>query len=312
MAEKKKATKGGALKTNPSNAAPSNDATKGLKRLSPGVYRNPQGQLTNSSGKRIDRRGRPVKTEEPNKAPKGPAAPAPTDAQRFANLTPEQQGNEMADISGQFGKTILGRAGQFDPNNPWANVQQQGFTDQMNAARQSVMGEFERTMAPEFQRQDAEFQQRMAEQGIDPNSGAYQAQFRAIKESQNNARNQAQAQAFQLGSQYQQQGYEQFMGGQKLPFEQYAATSDMWKIPYATQMDALQAEKNRQAQLAAARSGGGATVRAAQIQADAARDTAAMQNINQYNQPQRQNPLSTAAQSAGNAFAITAANQLYK
>jgi hypothetical protein len=300
MAADKKSNKGGALKTNPSNAAPSNDAAKGLKRLSPGVYRNPQGQLTNSRGQRIDSRRRSVKTEEPNK---GSKAPKP-----FAKQTPEQQGNQMGDVSGQFGMDILGRAAQFDPNNPWANAQQQGFTDQLEAARQSVMGEFERTMAPEFQRQDAEFQQRMAEQGIDPNSGAYQAQFRAIKESQNNARNQAQSQAFQLGSQYQQQGYEQFIGGQKLPFEQYAATEKMWTLPYSAQMEAQQAEKNRQAQLAAARSGSGASVRAAQIQADAMRDTAAMQNMNQYNQPKKPNFGSSLAQGLGTGAGAAGTN----
>lgn len=218
----------------------------------------------------------------------------------------------MGDVSGKFGMDILGRAGQFDPNNPWANVQQQGFTDQMNAARQSVMGEFERTMAPEFQRQDAEFEQRMADQGIDPNSGAYQAQFRAIKESQNNARNQAQSQAFQLGSQYQQQGYDQFMGGQKLPFEQYAATSDMWKVPYATQMDALQAEKNRQAQERMAKTSGSSAIGAAQIQANAARDVAAMQGMNQYNQSQRPNAGSSFAQGLGTGFGAGATNQLLK
>lgn len=311
MAEKK-TNKGGALKTNPSATTSTNKVADGLKRLSAGVYRNAQGQLVNSAGKRIDSRGRSVKIGEQNKAPKGPAAPAPTqtDAQRFAGLTPEQQANEMGDVSGQFGKDILGRASQFDPNNPWANVQQQGFTDQMNAARQSVMGEFERTMAPEFQRQDAEFQQRMAEQGIDPNSGKYQAEFRAMKESQNNARNQAQSQAFQLGSQYQQQGYEQFMGGQKLPFEQYAATSDMWKIPYAAQMEAIQAEKNRQAQERMAKTSGGSAIGAAQIQAQAARDVAAMQNMNQYNQPQRQNPWSAAAQGLGTGFGAGAAKQI--
>ena len=280
-----------------------------MKRVSAGVYRNAQGQLTNSSGKRIDSQGRILKGT--GSTPAGNTQAAPKTEKDFSQLTPEQQGNRMGDVSGRFGMDIIGRAGQFDPNNPWANVQQQGFTDQMNAARQSVMGEFERTMAPEFQRQDAEFQQRMAEQGIDPNSGKYQAEFRAIKESQNNARNQAQSQAFQLGSQYQQQGYEQFMGGQKLPFEQYAATSDMWKLPYASQMEAIQAEKNRQAQLAAARSGSGASIRAAQIQADAARDVAAQQNINQYNQPQRQNPLSAAAQGLGTGFGAGAARQIF-
>jgi len=314
MVAKKTANKGGALKTNPSATTSTNNPANGLKRVSPGVYRNSQGQLTNSSGRRIDSQGRPIKGTGSNKNPKAPAGPAtpPTDAQRFAGLTPEQQGNEMGDVSGNFGINILNRAGQFDPNNPWANIQQQGFTDQMSAARQSVMDEFNRTMEPEFQRQNEEFQQRMADQGIDPNSGAYQGQARAIAESQNNARNQARAQAFQLGSQYQQQGYDQFMGGQKLPFEQYAATSDMWKVPYATQMDALQAEKNRQAQIQQQKISSGATIGAANINAKAQLDAQAMQNMNQYNQPQKQNPWSAAAQGVGTGVGIGATNQLLK
>jgi hypothetical protein len=310
MAAKKTANKGGALKTNPSATTSTNKPADGLKRLSAGVYRNSQGQLTNSSGKRIDSQGRILKGT--GSQPSGNTPAGPKAQKDFSQLTPEQQGNQMGDVSGKFGMDILGRAGQFDPNNPWANVQQQGFTDQMNAARQSVMGEFERTMAPEFQRQDAEFEQRMADQGIDPNSGAYQAQFRAIKESQNNARNQAQSQAFQLGSQYQQQGYDQFMGGQKLPFEQYAATSDMWKVPYATQMDALQAEKNRQAQERMAKTSGSSAIGAAQIQANAARDVAAMQGMNQYNQSQRPNAGSSFAQGLGTGFGAGATNQLLK
>jgi hypothetical protein len=303
MAEKK-TNKGGALKTNPSNAAPSNKATTGLTRLSPGVYRNSQGQLTNSSGKRIDNRGRPVKTTEPNKAPKGPTP--------FAQQTSEQQGNQMADVSGQFGMDILGQASQFNPNNPWANVQQQGFTDQMSAARQSVMGEFERTMAPEFQRQDAEFQQRMAEQGIDPNSGAYQAQFRAIKEAQNNARNQAQSQAFQLGSQYQQQGYEQFIGGQKLPFEQYAATSDMWKLPYATAAEMQKAEADRKAAIEQSRIGAGAQIGSANINARTQQDIAAMQQAQGWNKPQKPSIGSGVAQGLGTGAGAAATNWALK
>ena len=310
MVAKKTANKGGALKTNPSATTSTNNPANGLKRLSPGVYRNSQGQLTNSSGRRIDSRGRPIKGTEPNKNPKAPSGPTipPTDAQRFANLTPEQQGNEMGDVSGNFGMNILRRAGQFDPNNPWANVQQQGFTDQMNEARKSVFDEFNRTMEPEFQRQNEEFQQRMADQGIDPNSGAYQGQARALAESQNNARNQARAQAFQLGSQYQQQGYEQFMGGQKLPFEQYAATEKMWTLPYATSAEAAQAERNRQAQLQQARIGAGASVAGARIGAESAQNIAAMQGMQGYQTQQQPSFGSSFGQELGQALPFAAIN----
>jgi hypothetical protein len=38
-----------------------------LKRISPGVYRNPKGELVNSSGRRINRSGQPVDKKEEDK-----------------------------------------------------------------------------------------------------------------------------------------------------------------------------------------------------------------------------------------------------
>ena len=297
-----------ALSKSPSNKPAASKPAAGLTRLSPGIYRNAQGQLTNVSGKRIDSRGRPVKTTTPGAAKPGTPKAPPTDEQRFANLSPEKQGNEMADVSGQFGKDIIEQASQFDPNNPWANVQQQGFSDQMEAARQNTMGQFERSMGPEFQRQDAEFNQRMAEQGIDPNSGAYQGQYKAMKDAQNNARLNAQSQAFQIGSQYQQQGYEQFMGGQKLPFDQYAATEKMWTLPYVTSAEATQAEKTRQAELQRARIGAGASVAGARISAESNQNIAAMQGMQGYQTQQQPSFGSSLAQGIGQVLPIVAMN----
>jgi hypothetical protein len=181
----------------------------------------------------------------------------------------------------------------FNPNQPFVGYEQP-FSQEMQRARDSVMGEFERTMAPEFQRQDMQFQQRMMEQGIDPNSENYQAQFRALKEAQGGARQAAMSNAFQLGAGYQQQGFEQGRAAAMLPFQQYSATENLWALPYRTEAEARQAELNRQAQITAARMGGGSNVTAAQIQANAARDVAVLELAQGYNQPRQPNPWNAA------------------
>ena len=150
----------------------------------------------------------------------------------------------------------------------------------------------------------------MAEQGIDPNSGAYQGQYKAMKDAQNNARLNAQSQAFQIGSQYQQQGYEQFMGGQKLKPDIYAATSDMWKLPYATSAEAIQAEKTRKAQLEASRIGAGASVASARIGAESAQNIAAMQGMQNYQTQQQPSFGSSLTQGIGQVLPIVAANYI--
>ena len=129
-----------------------------------------------------------------------------------------------------------------------------------------------------------------------------------MKDAQTNARLNAQSQAFQLGSQYQQQGYEQFMGGQKLPFEQYAATEKMWTLPYTASVEATQAEKTRQAQLQQARIGAGASVAGARIGAESAQNIAAMQGMQNYQTQQQPSFGSSLAQGFGQALPWVAMN----
>ena len=263
-----------------------------LKRVSPGIYRNAQGQLTNAKGQRIDRRGRPVnvdKTKGPAKPQGLPNAPAGSVEEQFRNLSPEQQNKELYADAGSFYNQMMGNAMKFDPNNPTVGYEQ-GFNTQMEQARQNVMDQFERTMQPQFQKEQMDFQQRMAEQGIDPNSGAYQSQYKAMMDAQNAQRLNAQSQAFQLGAGYQQQGFEQAITGQTTPFQMWQAASDPWKLQYAAGQEARQAELNRQAQLQAQRISAGAGVRSAQISADASRYAADLNALNQGYGQQQQKP----------------------
>jgi len=306
-----KPAKGGALSTSPSAAtnkpAAEKPSTEGLKRVSPGMYRNSQGQLTNSKGVRIDSRGRPLKNVTPPKqtAPKPvgtPTAPTGSVEEQFRNLTPEQQVAEMGTDYGAYLNEAFAReqarlaAGQPD------------FSSQLESARQNVMGQFERTMGPEFERQQMQLRQRMAEQGIDPNSGAYQAQMKMLNDAQNSARQNAMTEAFTQGAGYQQQGFTQDVTGRMLPFQIAQAGSRPWELGFAARTEAQQKELDRKAQLEAARSGGGASVRSAQIQADAMRDVAAMERMNQYNQQPKPNIGSSLAQGLGSGSGAAAVN----
>lgn len=235
-----------------------------------------------------------------------PAAPAGSPEETFRSMSPAQQEREMYSDAGAFYNNIMNNAMKFDPNNPGAGYQQ-GFTNQLESARQNVMDQFERTMGPQFQREQADFQQRMAEQGIDPNSGAYQAQYKAMMDSQNAQRMNAQSEAFKLGAGYQQQGFEQAITGQKLPFEQWTAAQDPWRLQYGARMEAIQKEKDRQAALQQSRMSAGASVRGAQISADAAKYQANLNAINQgYGQQQPQENWQNALIAGGVAGATNA------
>lgn len=320
---KNKNTGKGALAKDPSsskktdttrNAAPtSTTPTKPkLTRLSPGVYRNEQGELTNSKGQRTDSRGRvmknppPAKEKAPKPTPPTKQRPPQTEEDKFRNMDIPKQDREVYEDAGSFYNQMVGNAMKFDPNNPGAGYQQ-AFTDQLNQARESVMGQFERSMAPQFEREQREFEQRMAERGIDPNSGAYQAQYKAMMDSQNNQRLNAQAQAFQLGGQYQQQGFEQATTGQMMPFQQWQAMQDPWKLQYAARQEAEQKERDRQAALQQARIGAGATTRSAQIAADASLNRANLDAINAgypQNKPNIGNDIIRGVVAGGTAAAL--------
>lgn len=252
---------------------------KNYTRVSPGVYRDASGKLIQrNAGGANNNSG---KNKRKDRTPGLPGAKAGSDEAKFRNLPKDKQIDELRSDQGAFTNNMFANAMQFDPNRPFQGYEQP-FSQEMARARESVMGEFNRTMQPEFQRQDAEFNQRMLEQGIDPNSAAYQNQYKAMKEAQNQAQQSAMSNAFQLGSSYQQQGFNQGLQANMLPFQQYQATENLWAIPYRTEEEARQAEANRQAQIQAARLGGGSNVTAAQIQANAQRDIAAMQQAQNW------------------------------
>ena len=316
----KPATKGGALSKNPSTPrndpkaerAKNNDAYSASVRNLPNLLvGSPEYDAAinniNKLGKRLGYKPERINNSINKWQQKGtPGAPPGSPEAAFRNMSPDQQVAEMGEDYGAY------------LNQAWAQEQarlgqpQPDFSNQLESARQNVMGQFERTMGPEFQRQQMELRQRMAEQGIDPNSGAYQAQMKMLNDSQNSARQNAMSQAFTQGAEYQQQGFTQDVTGRTLPFQIAQLGSEPWKLGFAARTEAQQKALDRQAQERVARAGGGAAIRAAQIQADAARDTAAMQAMNGYNQQPKPNPWSGFATGFGTGAGAAATNSLLK
>lgn len=208
----------------------------------------------------------------------------------YGRMSPDQQNNAMATRAGQQYNQMMSQYQGYDVNKGFSGYEQ-AFTDQLNQARDTVMNQFEARAKPEFDRQDTQFAQQMAEQGIDPNSGAYQAQYRALKQSQNDARQAAQSEAFKLGSQYQQQGFEQGKEAYMTPATIWQATQTPWEMQQKIALE-RQAQQNA---LAQSRMQTGATIASARIGAEAERDVNAMRYLGDYTNQKPVNPLAAGA-----------------
>lgn len=186
-----------------------------LKKYPPGHPRRAIGErLINQAGPRTG-------IADWNKALKTPArkgAKPPSAEKKFADMTPEKQRDVLTDETGFMARENINRAQAFDPNKPFQGYEM-GFGQARDKAYSDVMNQFERSMQPEFERQQKEFQQRMYEQGIDPQSGAYQAQAKALNDAQNNARLNAQSQASQQAYEVQQQAFNQGQASANMPWQ---------------------------------------------------------------------------------------------
>jgi len=181
----------------------------------------------------------------------------------FRTLSPEQQAEQMAGTSGSVYEQMAGYAQQFDP----ATMQSQYdpiYSQEMERARQNVMGQFERQMAPEFQRQQEQFQQMAAERGLDPNSVAYKTQLQQLNERQDAARQQAMSSAETAAQGVQQSMFSQAGQMAMMPGQIASQFQDPYKLNFAQMLEqqkmafeARQAELERQNRLQIARTQGG-------------------------------------------------------
>jgi hypothetical protein len=184
--------------------------------------------------------------------------------------TPEQRAQALEMQAGQFYNRMMKGTEGFDPNRPFAGYEM-GFGEARDKAYGDVMAQFNRSMEPEFQRQNAEFQQRMADQGLDPNSGAYQAQFKALADAQNNARLNAQSQAAQQAYQVQEQAFGQGQAAAMTPFQQWQASNQPFLLPMQQRGDMSLAQMQERARMQQIQAQNAAGIQQANIAAGTSR-----------------------------------------
>lgn len=149
-------------------------------------------------------------------------------------------GGEVSIPSGEVGQpanfeSVTGQSNEA-LSNTFEQIQNQGmfnpgdYTAMRERAEQSVMNSFNNRMNPQFQQQQDQFRQQMAEQGISEGSEGYNRQYQQLQQSQNDARQQAMGQAFQLGQGEQQQGWNQAFQGYQLPLAQLNAMSPYYNV----------------------------------------------------------------------------------
>ncbi len=146
--------------------------------------------------------------------------PQPVTTQPVAPQPSEMdQSNQMSNdaLQGLFGR-IQGQ-GDFNPGD---------FMQARERASGAVMDSFNRRMNPQFQQEEQQFRQQMAEQGIPENSELYNRQFQQLKDTQNSARLNAQNQAFLTGQSEQAMGYEQAANTYNMPYAQLGALAPFY------------------------------------------------------------------------------------
>lgn len=131
----------------------------------------------------------------------------------------------------------IAQQGQFTPGDYEAMRQK---------AADSVYGSFEKRNEPLFKQQQEQLQTEMMNRGISQDNPMFAERMRQLQESQNDARLQAQNQAFLTGQGEQAQGFSQGLQTWQQP---YAALGQVSQLPMAQQGFQWQmgeAEKNRE------------------------------------------------------------------
>jgi hypothetical protein len=136
--------------------------------------------------------------------------------------TPESVTEQGFMGAGEAYGDVLQRFQGFDPY----QMQQQyepGFQQEMDRARQNVLGQFERRNQRQFEQQRTSLQQQIAERGLDPASPAAQELMRQQNEREDMARQEAMSAAEQAAYSVQQQGFGQAGQLAMMPYEQWQA-----------------------------------------------------------------------------------------
>jgi len=213
------------------------DAAAGLTRLSPGVYRNKEGQLTNYQGKVVNTGGGRQTAEQK--------------AAKAANKQTAGMGQQARDLYGQ----MAGYAQQFDPNTYVSEYNPQ-FTQSMDNAYNAIMNQFELRNQKAFEQQKEALDQEAANKGWSPGGELYQRRFHELMNTQNQARQEAQNAAMTGAQSVQQQQYQQATGTALLPGQIFGQYDLPLKQQYEKERMALE-NKYRMQQIKAQGAGGG-------------------------------------------------------
>lgn len=168
-----------------------------------------------------------------NTAPSNPALPQ--NPVQIPSPDVQQGWNDVSGRSNDYMSNIFGQLqnqGQFNPGD---------YGQQRQQAMDSVMSEFNRTMQPQFDKEQGDFRQRMAEQGIPENSEKYKYLETQMQNQQQGARQGAMNQGYGLGMQEQQQGYGQAAQTYQMPLNQLNAVSPFYG--YQNQMNMQQGQQ---------------------------------------------------------------------
>jgi hypothetical protein len=162
-----------------------------------------------------------------NTAPvQGPAAP-----------TPESVTEEGFMGAGQAYQNMLQRFGgeQYQPQ----------FEQEMERARQNVMGQFERRNNQAFAQQRQDFETTMANKGVAPGSQQYQLELKSLNDRQDMARQEAMGAAEQAAYGVQQQQFGQAGDLAMRPYEQWGVLQQPYMAGIGAQYQAREAQLQR-------------------------------------------------------------------
>jgi hypothetical protein len=153
-------------------------------------------------------------------APQGPAAPTPESVTQEGFMG---AGKAYADMLNRF------QGEQYQPN----------FEQEMQRARENIMGQFDRRNAQAFAQQRQDFETSMANRGIAPGGEQYNRELKALTDRQDMARQEAMGAAEQAAYGVQQQ---QFGQAGDLAMRSY----EQWNVLQQPYMAGIQAQYQSQ------------------------------------------------------------------
>ncbi len=200
-------------------------------RTGPGTYKDQYGNVLKGqkSAPKKDMSQRRKAPAPPTQVPTGP--------------TPESVTEEGFMGAGEAYQGVVDRFQNFDPYQMQQKYEP-GFQQEMDRARQNVMGQFERRNQRQFEQQRTSLQQQIAERGLDPASPAAQELMRQQNEREDMAKQEAMSAAEQAAYSVQQQGFGQAGQLAMMPYEQWQAIQQ----PYIAGIGAQYGQQQQQQQ----------------------------------------------------------------